>query len=233
MNAVITGATKGMGRAIAIQLAKSGYNLTICSRRQSEVDSFCNELMNINSQITASGLQTDCSKPTEVKAFANFVLQQFDVVDVLVNNVGIFQPGSLLDEDDTNLHDQMQVNFNTAYSLCKVFGSLMRERKSGHIFNICSVAALEPFPEAGSYTVTKFALLGLTKVLRLELMKHNVKVTAILPGSTLTSSWDGTMLPEDNFIAAEDIANAVMYCLGTSAGANVDELIVHPLKGQV
>jgi short-subunit dehydrogenase len=109
----------------------------------------------------------------------------------------------------------------------------MREQKSGYIINICSIAALSPVAEAGSYTVTKFALHGLTKVLRLELMRHNVKVTAILPGSTLTSYWEGTTLPEDCFVAAEDIANAVMYCLNTKGGANPDEIVISPLSGQI
>ena len=109
----------------------------------------------------------------------------------------------------------------------------MRNNKSGYIINICSIAAINPVFEAGSYTVTKLALHGLTKVLRLELMQHNVKVTAILPGSTLTSSWEGTTIPEESFIAAEDVANAVMYCVGSSAGSNPEEIIIKPLSGQV
>ena len=109
----------------------------------------------------------------------------------------------------------------------------MRLNKAGHIINICSSASITPVNEAGSYTVTKFALLGLTKVLRQELMQHNVKVTAIIPGSTLTNSWAGTSIPENRFIAAEDIANAVMYCLSVSSGANVDEIIINPLSGNI
>lgn len=233
MNAVITGATKGMGRAIAIKLASAGYNLVICSRDQSEIDSFCQELMSQNPSIRAAGLSTNCAEPTQVTAFANFVQQHFQRVDVLINNVGIFHPGSILDEDTRVMETQFQVNFNTAYTLCREFGRQMRENKTGHIINICSVAAINPVAEAGSYTVTKFALLGLTKVLRLELMPHNVKVTAILPGSTLTSSWEGTSLPADRLIASEDVANAVLYCLKTSKGANPDEIIISPLAGQL
>jgi len=233
MNAVITGATKGMGRAIAIKLAATGYNLAICSRDQSEIDSFCQELMSQNPSIHAVGLTTNCAEPLQVTAFANFVQQQFPKVDVLINNVGAFYPGSILDEEDSNLEIQFQVNFNTAYALCKIFGRQMRANRSGYIINICSAAAINPVVAAGSYTVTKFALHGLTKVLRLELMPHNVNVTAILPGSTLTSSWDGTTLPADRLIASEDIANTVLYCLGTSKGANPDEIIISPLAGQL
>ncbi|MEJ6980486.1 SDR family oxidoreductase [Pedobacter sp. P351] len=233
MNAVITGATKGMGKAIAIKLAEAGYNLALCSRNQSEIDSFCQELMSQHPSIRAVGISTNCADPLQVTAFANFVLQQFQQVDVLINNVGIFHPGSVLDEEESNLTTQLQVNLHTAYTLCRVFGRKMRDNKSGYIINICSIAAIHPVAAAGSYTVTKLALLGLTKVLRLELMKHKVKVTAILPGSTLTSSWDGTDLPKELFIASEDVANAVLYCLNTSAGSNPEEIIIRPLTGQV
>lgn len=233
MNAVITGATKGMGRAIAIKLAEAGYNLAICSRDQSEIDSFCHELTSKYPPIRAIGLSTDCADPSQVKAFADFVQQRIEKVDVLINNVGIFYPGSVTDEDESNLDLQLQVNLKTAYTLSQTFGRHMRQNKSGYIINICSIAAINPVSEAGSYTVTKFALYGLTKVLRLELMPHNVKVTAILPGSTLTHSWEGTTIPKEKFIAATDVANAVMYCLNSSEGSNPEEIIISPLSGQI
>ena len=233
MNAVITGATKGMGRAIAIKLAQLGYDLALCARKQTEIDTFCQELMAINPSINAAGLSTDCINPADVESFANFVQQHFPKVDVLINNVGVYYPGSLLDEDDNSLSEQWQVNVNTAYSLCRTFGRQMRQEKSGHIINICSIASINPVAEAGSYTVTKFALLGLTRVLRLELMDHNVKVTAILPGSTLTNSWAGTEIPANRLVAAEDISNAVAFCLQNSVGANPDELVISPAMGQV
>ena len=233
MNAVVTGATKGMGKAIVLKLAKAGFNIAICSRNQNEIDMFCKELMFEYPTIKAVGLRTDCSQQASVKNFENFVLQQFLTVDVLINNAGIYTPQSILDEGDEVLINQFQVNTFTAYSLCKFFGKQMRLNKAGHIINICSSASITPVNEAGSYTVTKFALLGLTKVLRQELMQHNVKVTAIIPGSTLTNSWAGTSIPENRFIAAEDIANAVMYCLSVSSGANVDEIIINPLSGNI
>ncbi|HEY0054339.1 MAG TPA: SDR family oxidoreductase [Pedobacter sp.] len=233
MNAVITGATKGMGRAISLKLAEAGYNVAICSRSQQDVDSFCLELKQLNPNITAVGLSTNCAHAEQVYDFVDFVKQHFGQVDVLINNVGTFKPGSILDEEESDMMTQFELNFHAAYILCRAFGKQMRERRSGYIINICSMAALNPVAEAGSYTVTKFALHGLTKVLRLELKQHNVKVTAILPGSTLTSSWEGTTLPEDYFVAADDIANAVLYCLNTKGGANTDEIVISPLTGQI
>jgi short-subunit dehydrogenase len=233
MNAVITGATKGMGKAIAEKLAQAGYNLIICARSQEETDRFCQQLMNGNPAIKAIGLQTDCSIPAQVSQFCSFVQQHFQTVDVLINNVGTFIPAPILDEDDDILHSQLQINFLAAYSFCKFFGRKMRDAQKGHIINICSIAALQPVAAAGAYTVTKAALLSLTKVLRLNLMKHKVKVTAIHPGSTLTSSWEGTSIPSERFVAVEDVANAVLYCLSTTVGANPEELVITPTEGNI
>jgi 3-oxoacyl-[acyl-carrier protein] reductase len=232
MNAIITGATKGMGRAIALVLAEAGYNIAICARSQPELDDLCDEIKK-NYQVQAIGLQTDCSNSDQLNRFADFVQQHFPTVEVLVNNAGMYIPGTILDEPDNLLQKQMQLNLFAAHSLCRIFGKKMREDKNGHIFNICSIAAIKPVITAGSYTVTKVALLGLTRVLRDELMPYNVKVTAILPGSTLTASWEGTDLPPDRFVTASDVANAILASLKMSKGANVDEVVIRPLKGEI
>lgn len=232
MNAVITGATKGIGKAIACKLAEAGYNVAICSRKQSDIDLFCNELIQTY-QVKAVGLETDCSNREQLQRFSDFVLQHFPAVDVLVNNAGTYMPGTILDEPEELLYRHMQLNLYAAHYLSRVFGRKMRENLSGHIINICSVAAIKPVIAAGSYTVTKIALLGLTRVLREELMPHNIKVSAILPGSTLTESWEGTTLPPERFVQAEDVAKAVFTCLSMSEGANIDELLVRPRLGEI
>jgi len=228
MNAVITGASKGIGRAIALKLAQNGYNLAICARNQAEVKAFENELQEFDVEVLA--LAVDCSKKENVISFFNQVKTQMKSIDVLVNNVGIFLPGNILDEADEVFEMQQQVNLNVAYYLSKNFGKMMREAKSGHIFNICSVASLQVVENAGSYSVTKTAMLSLNNVLRKELADFNVKVTAILPGSTLTASWEGTTIAAETFVQPEDIANSLYSILNLSSGVNVDELVLTPLK---
>lgn len=232
MNAIVTAATKGIGRAIAYKLAQAGYNIAVCSRKQAELDTFCNEVKE-KFNVKAIGLQTDCSVTEQLERFAGFVQQHFHQVDVLVNNAGMFIPGSILDEPFGLLGQQMKVNLNAAYFMSRFFGRQMREVRSGHIINICSVAAIKPDIRAGSYSVTKYALLGLTRVLREEMMPSNVKVTAILPGSTFTESWNGSDLKPERFVAPDDIANAVIMCVNASGGANLDELIITPALGQI
>lgn len=221
-----------MGKTIAWRLAEAGYNIFICSRKQAEIDLFCEDIRQ-RFGVKAAGVQTDCANMDELRRFAEFIKEHADSVDVLINNAGMFSPASILDEPEGLLLKHMQLNLYAAHYLCRVFGRMMREQRRGHIINISSVAALNPVVTAGSYSVTKAALLSLTKVLREELMEWNVKVTAILPGSTYTESWKGTDLPPGRFVSSEDIAAGVLMCLRASSGANVDELIIRPAEGQI
>src|SRR5690606_15965230 len=107
---------------------------------------------------------------------------------------------SILNETDADFRDQLNLNYRAPHLICRAIGRLMRDQRRGHIINITSIASREPVPEAGSYTVTKYALMGLTHVLREELRGYGVHVTEIIPGSTLTSSWEGTDIPAERFV---------------------------------
>ena len=227
MNAIITGATKGIGKAIAIKLAEAGYNLAVCARTNADLITLKEELAYTNVKVFY--LATDCGDKEQVKNFCIAVTKEMPVIDVLVNNAGTFLPGSLLDEEDWNFELQHNINVGCAYYMSKHFGKMMREVSSGSIFNICSVASKQIIENAGSYSVTKSALLSLNNVLRQELSQFNVKVTAILPGSTLTASWEGTEIPAERFVQPEDIADALHTILNLSSGVNVEEIIVKPL----
>lgn len=228
MNAIITGATRGIGKAIAIKLAEHGYNLAIGARNTEELESFAEELKHTSARILT--VKADFSVKEEVYAFCEAVREQFVAVDVLVNNAGTYLPGLLLDETDDKLELQLNLNLKAAYYLSKYFGKMMREQQAGHIFNICSIASKAVVENGGSYSVTKSALLSLNDVLRQELSKYNVKVTAMLPGSTLTSSWEGTTIPAERFVQPEDIAATLYTILKLSKGVNVDEIILKPLQ---
>lgn len=228
MNAVITGASKGIGKAIALKLAQNGYNLAICARDEAEMNAFKIELQPFNVEVVAAVV--DCSEKEQVMSFFNKVKNKLGSVEVLVNNVGVYLPGSILEEDDEVFEKQQQLNVNAAYYLSKNFGKMMRTANFGHIFNICSIASLQVVDGAGSYSVTKAAMLSLNNVLRKELANFNVKVTAILPGSTLTASWEGTTIAAEAFVQPEDIANSIYSILNLSSGVNVDELVLTPLK---
>jgi 3-oxoacyl-[acyl-carrier protein] reductase len=228
MNAVITGATKGIGKAIALELASQGYQLAVCARNELELEALQAELKLAG--IKALTVVADCSIKEEVLSFCETITGYFDQVDILVNNVGVFLPANLLDEPDEAFEYQQRVNLNAAYYLSKNIGKMMREQQKGHIFNICSIASSQVVAHAGSYSVTKTSLLSLNHVLRKELSAYHVKVTAILPGSTLTASWEGTTISPEKFVQPADIAKSITAILQLSDGVNVDEMILTPLN---
>lgn len=232
-NALITGATKGMGRAIAIAFAKEGVNLAVCSRNENELARFKQELLIINPQIKVFTRVADGSVKDQLLKFAGAAEQELGFINIIVNNLGMFDPISILDESEAAFEKQVNTNLMPAYHLYRYFGKSMIAAREGHIFTICSVAAFDAIAAAGTYSVTKVALLGLSRVMRMEMMPHNVKVTAVIPGSTLTNSWEGTTIPKDQFVLPEDIASAIVNVYKMSPGANVDELIIKPVGGQI
>jgi short-subunit dehydrogenase len=232
-NALITGATKGMGRAVAIAFAKQGINLSICSRREQELLDFKAELLQIAPAIQVFTQVADVSKRDEVKKFAEFTEKNMGFVDILVNNVGMYKHAPILEDSEDSFQKQIDTNLMPAYELYRFFGKSMVSVGKGHIFNICSIAAINPIAEAGVYSVTKYALLGLNKVMKLEMQPHGVKVTAIIPGSTLTDSWAGMQVNKNKMVLAEDIAAAIVTIYNMSTGANVDEMIITPKFGQI
>ena len=232
-NALITAATKGMGRAITIALAKQGINVAICSRNEQELLDFKAELLALTPHINVFTMAADCSKRAEVINFAGFTEKNMGFVDIIVNNVGMYKHSSILDDSADSFQKQMDTNLMPAYELYRFFGKSMVFAGKGHIFNICSIAAINPIAEAGVYSVTKYALLGLNKVMKLEMQPHGVKVTAIIPGSTLTDSWAGMEVDKNKMVLPEDIAAAIVEIYNMSAGANVDEMIITPKFGQI
>ena len=228
MNAIVTGATKGIGRAIAVRLAEAGYNLAVCARTEADLAALAEGLAYTGVNVLC--FTADLSIKDQLYRFAAKVGTAFDTINVLVNNAGVFIPGSVLYEEDHSFEQQLFLNLNAPYYLSKYFGKMMSEQAYGHIFNICSVSSKEINENAGSYGVTKTALLSLNNVLRQELSKYNVKVTAILPGSTLTPSWEGTTIPAERFVQPEDIASSLYTILNLSSGVNVDEMIIKPLN---
>lgn len=142
MNVVITGASKGFGRSLAEEFAAKGHNLFLCSRNETNLYRTVEELMRYypDSQIKANAF--DLSVKEQAIAFGQWVLG-FDVpVDVLINNAGLFDPGSVHNEPDGTLEHMLQVNLLSAYHLTRTLIARMMARKSGHIFNMCSIASL-------------------------------------------------------------------------------------------
>ncbi len=232
MNIIITGASKGIGRAIAEQFAAAGHTLIICSRGETALYDTVAFLQTNYPQCKVKARVVDMSNKEQVKAFGVWCLG-FGVPDILVNNAGQFIPGSIHNEAEGVLEQMMETNLYSAYHLTQVLLPSMIEARSGHVFNICSIASLHAYPNGGSYSISKFALLGFSKNLREEMKPHGVKVTAVCPGATLSASWDGFEIDPKRIMEAADIAKMVFAASQLSPQAVVEDMIMRPLLGDL
>ena len=229
---LISGGTKGIGRAIIERFAKEGFDIFTCSRNAGDLTALRASLASKYPGCSVHTFVADLSKKEEVMAFASGV-KAIGIPDVIVHNTGLFLPGSLHAEPDGNLEFLIQTNLYSAYYLTRAFAAALMERKSGHIFSIGSIAGITAYANGGSYSVSKWAMLGMTKCFREEFKPHQIKVTSILPGATLTDAWAGVDLPATRFVNAEDVADSVWGAYNLSPGAVVEELIIRPQLGDI
>lgn len=231
----ITGATKGIGRAIAEKFAAEGFDLALCARTEKDLKQLKSEILppfgGTKSEILI--MKCDVTKREDLKRFGEKILKDFGTVDILVNNAGVFLPGKIISEADGTLEKLIETNLYSAYHLSRMLVPKMMKKKSGHIFNICSVASIKAYPNGGSYGISKFAMLGLSKTLREELKESGIKVTALLPGATLTESWEGVNLPKSRFMKAEDVARLVWDICNLSDNTVVEEVVLRPMLGDI
>ncbi len=174
MNIVITGGSKGMGKAMAEKFASAKNNIFICSRTEKELAETAKELNNKYNN-SVQYFAADLSKKEEVLKFARWLSDKKTVIDVLINNAGLFVPGSVYNEPEGNLEQMIQVNLYSAYHLTRALLPQMIKNKSGHIFNMCSIASLKAYANGGSYSISKFALMGFSKNLREEMKPYLYK----------------------------------------------------------
>lgn len=233
MKAIITGATKGIGKAIGDALLEEGYDLAINSRNEDDLAAVAGEWGNAYPDAEVMYRQTDMSIREEVLDFGRFVLDAWESVDVLVNNAGIFIPGKVLEEPAGTLEQMIRTNLYSAYYLSRAIAPAMVGQRSGHIFNICSIASLIAYPNGGSYGISKFAMLGMSKAMREELKGSGVKVTSIMPGATWSHSWAGADLPMERLMQPEDIAEAVRSALRMGPSAVMEDVVIRPQLGDL
>ncbi len=229
--AVVSGGSKGIGKAICRLLAAEGCHIATCARGKKELEKLHFELSQAGNDVIT--YQADLGNRTEITSFASHISERWQRVDLLVNNAGIFHPGSILDESEGRLDEMLDINLKSSYHLTRELMGLIRRSQKGHIFNMCSIASKIAYPNGGSYSISKFAQLGFSKVLREELKSENIRVTALLPGATWSDSWAGVDLPRTRLMEAEDIAKILWTAYKLSPTADVEELIIRPQLGDL
>jgi len=227
----ITGGSQGIGRALVLSFLAAGFSVATCARRPEDLAALAAACPGL----PLHTLPADLSQPADCQHFAAFVLALGQPLSALINNAGAYVPGRFQDEpaDGSQLREMLAVNLLSAYDVTRALLPTLLRQGRGHIFTICSTASITPYPNGGSYGVAKFALLGYTKTLREEVKAQGLRVTAVLPGATLTRSWEGAGLPPERFIDPADVAQAVLSAYQLSPHAVVEELLIRPQLGDI
>lgn len=233
MNAVITGASRGIGKEVARIFALNGYDLVLCSRNENNLVEMMEEIQREFPNVNIQGKAFDLGKKAQAISFGQWVASQVSTIDVLVNNAGTFIPGNISEEPDGALETMLEVNLFSAYHTTRALLPKMMAARSGHIFTVCSIASLSAYPNGGAYSISKYALLGMTKNLRNEMKSHGIRVTAIIPGAVYTDSWKGSGVAEDRIMEAKDIARLIFSATQLSPQAVVEEIVVRPQLGDL
>jgi len=232
MNIIITGGSRGMGKAMAFEFAAAASHIIMCARNLESLEGSKNEILQKYPTCKIDVFAADLSIKKEVESFADFCSNKF-TPDVLINNAGTYTPGNTMDGSDEDLEKMMHLNFYSAFYLTKHLLPSMIAQKRGHIFNICSIAALRAYDGGGTYSISKFALNGFSQNLRHELKPHGIKVTAVFPGAVLTDSWGDFDNSNNRIMEATDISKMVFAASTLSSQAVVEEITIRPQLGDL
>jgi short-subunit dehydrogenase len=219
MNVVITGASRGIGKAIAMAFAAGQHQLMLNARNEKLLHETAAAIRAVYPSANIHAKAVDLSNVSNAAAFADFCLN-FGTPGILVNNAGAYLPGQCIDEPEGALEEMMATNLYSAYHLTRKLVPAMMKQRRGH-------------PGGGGYSVSKFALDGFSQNLRQELMAYGIKVTAVYPGAVLTDSWGDFDNSNQRIMEAEDIAKAIVNATELSPQAVIEQIIIRPLLGDL
>ncbi|WP_346856396.1 SDR family oxidoreductase [uncultured Draconibacterium sp.] len=224
--ALITGAGKGIGKAIAIGLATLKYQTILIGRNKDNLEDVAAEIIE-KSWIEPRVFQLDITKQEDVKAAISKIISEFGQIDVLVNNAGIYFDGTteITNADFTKM---LETNVTAQLSVLKEVVPILKKQKSGYIFNIASRSGKVGFEGSGAYSASKFGMVGLSESLYRELNPLGISVTALCPGwvNTEMAYEAGTTLEAKQMIQPEDLFETIKWLLSLSPGACVKEVVI-------
>ncbi len=232
-NVIITGASQGIGKAIAEKFAAHDHNLFLSSKNESRLSKAVEDIRQKNKSCEIKFYAADLSDKNQVKVFGEWILKQNITVDILINNAGDFIPGNVHDEEEGLLEKMIAINLYSAYHLTRMLLPKMMKQNKGHIFNMCSIASLQAYPNGGSYSISKFAFMGFSKNLREEMKPYNIKVTTVYPGAVYTASWAGSGVDPNRIMESKDIADIIYSASQLSPQACVEDIVLRPQLGDL
>jgi short-subunit dehydrogenase len=227
--ALITGASGGIGKAIARYFSQKNYDLVLLARNEQKLKELKRELSLENSDINIICFKVDLLNPSEVKKATKNLFNTVSRVDVLFNGAGIAIGGtSHLSVDD--FAEQMQTNVIATFAFVKAAALHMKQQQYGYIFNMASIVGKKALAVNGGYCASKFAVVGLSQALFYEMLPYGVKVTALCPGAIDTAMTNKLELPNVDKIQTKDIVQTIDYLLSLSQSAAVDSIDIRCVK---
>jgi hypothetical protein len=237
---MITGATSGFGEAIAIRFASNGYNIIITGRRKNLLAKLEKDLHS-SGKIKVLSLCFDVRNKAEVESVIRNLPEEWKKIDILVNNAGLAVGLSHIQDGDSDDWDRMiDTNVKGLLYVTRAVAPLMVVRNEGHIFNIGSIAGLETYENGNVYCASKSAVSALSKSMRIDMLRNNIKVTLIEPGMAVTEfslvRFKGDAQKAKNVykgidaLTAEDIADSIYYCATLPAHVCINELVITPTQ---
>ena len=220
--AIVSGGSKGIGKAISMKLAQAGANVVICSRKKENLDSAVNEAE--SNGLTLIPIECNTSNKKSIQSVVDYSIEKFDRVDVLVNNAAA-NPyyGPILNSEDSHWDKIFDVNVKGYFNFAKACSKTMIANNSGKIINVASIAAKTPLEGLGVYNISKAAVVMLTKVLAKELGEHNINVNTLAPGLIKTdfskALWENEdthnkivkSIPQGKMGSPDDISGMALY----------------------
>jgi len=232
--ALVTGASTGIGKATALAFAHAGFDLVLVSRSQGKLSELAEQIAQLGKG-QAQAIAIDLANVNKVRAAISEAFSQFGRIDVLVNNAGMGYTGALIDMPLTDWQQVMNLNLTSVFQCVQAVLPSMREQGGGTIINVASIAARQAFPDWGAYSVSKAALVALSKAVSVEERPHGIRVVTILPGAVNTPLWDTETVQADfdrsGMLTPDMVANAILQAALLPKDAVVEELTLMPSGG--
>lgn len=236
----ITGATSGFGKACALQFAEAGYDIIINGRREDRLQQLKKDIEE-NFSVKVLPLPFDVSRRQEVFKAVDTIPGKWRNINILINNAGLALGRDLFDEADIDEWDTMlDTNVKGLLYVSKAVLPLMIAQNKGHVINLGSVAAKEVYERGNVYCASKFAVEAISKSMRIDLLRHNIKVTAIHPGAAETEfslvRFNGDAAKANAVyngfkpLTAKDVADVIYYCTTVPEHVCINDLVICPVQ---
>jgi NADP-dependent 3-hydroxy acid dehydrogenase YdfG len=226
--AIVTGASRGIGFAVAQRLAKMGAKLSICARDPQKLERAAADLRQSAAAVFAASVDVTCAD--HIESFVSATRKNLGSVDVLVNNAGIGYFGPTHEASEHNWDSVLDTNLKSVFLMSKAVAPGMIERRGGHIINIASLAGKNAFRGGGVYCASKWGLLGLTECMAEDLRQYDIRVSAICPGSVATDFSPHAGKDASKLLQADDIAHAVEMIVTQAPQSFISEVLMRPTQ---